>query len=663
MIRFFWKFRNFNLSVIILVMFFCIYKFNELKVFFDSERIIELIEVDQDIIDKSLDDQNLLLVGLSFKDTLSYQEALKIDSLTRNLSLHKNIATVKHALNEKAILNPLLPMPINLFDLSDNQTFNQSFNKLKIYSSNFISNDNKNLLIVITCKDLQSEDQKKNILSTVERKFKSVNYLSINITGQIKSEIYMQNEIIKELIIFSLLSALICSLVLWYFVRRFKIVLISLFANIVSIIFSFSLSNYLFGGIELVMVIIPAIIFIITISDFMHLLHIQKGMNNSYRIFRYQMRNVGVPVFLTSVTTAIGFLSFAFGSFEPLTRFGVITTFSIFICLFIIITLYAHIVNLRLYTTSFSINLVNTIINFIFKISSYRKIIACIFILLIAIAISSFKIDNFLTDELNPKSKLYKEINYFEENFGGIKPLTLTLDKSSDLDFEKIFDSLSINIDFILPDKKNYVIKSRMNDIGSLASSNLYSKIEKEFKQKNTNINIGGIGYLFDQISNELTLEVIYGLFIAISLIGLIFVFINRFNYKYLFVSLLPNIAPLVICVGIISFNDFYISLSNAFIFAIAFGLIVDDSIHIISAYSINRKRNKSPNEAIKYCQNRTYYAIVKTTIVIVVTLIPLLFSEFRSISQLATITILSAIIAIVFDLIYLPLLLTKYVK
>ena len=219
MIRFFWKFRNFNLSVIILVMFFCIYKFNELKVFFDSERIIELIEVDQDIIDKSLDDQNLLLVGISFKDTFSYQEALKIDSLTRNLSLYKNIATVKHALNEKAILNPLLPMPINLFDLSDNQTFNQSFNKLKIYSSNFISNDNKNLLIVITCKDLQSEDQKKNILSTVETKFKSVNYSSLNITGQIKSEIYMQNEIIKELIIFSLLSALICSLVLWYFVK------------------------------------------------------------------------------------------------------------------------------------------------------------------------------------------------------------------------------------------------------------------------------------------------------------------------------------------------------------------------------------------------------------------------------------------------------------
>ena len=663
MIRFFWQFRNINLIVIILIMFFCVYKFNELKVFFDSERIIELIEVDQDIIDKSLDDQNLLLVGLSFANALSYEDALKIDSLTKNLAQHKNISTVKHALNEKIILNAILPMPVNLFDLSSKKTFSQSFNKLNIYNSNFISKNNKHLLLVINCKDLYNEDQKQNVLSLIEEKLSYVKSSDINITGQIKSEIYMQNEIIKELIIFSLLSALICSLILWYFVKRFKIVLISLFANIVSIIFSFSLSNYLFGGIELVMVIIPAIIFIITISDFMHLLHIQKGMNNSYRIFRHQMRNVGIPVFLTSVTTAIGFLSFAFGSFEPLTRFGVVTTFSIFICLFVIITLYAHIVNLRLFTTHHSTNLVNSIINFIAKIASYRKAIACIFILLISIAISSFKIDNFLTDELNPKSDLYKEINYFEKTFGGIKPLTFTFDSNANQNFKKEFDSLEINIDFILPEKQNLIVKSRINDIGSLESSNLYDEIENKFKKKNINVNIGGVGYLFDQISNELTLEVLFGLFIAILLIGLIFVFINKFNYKYLFVSLLPNIAPLVICVGILSFSGFYISLSNAFIFAIAFGLIVDDSIHIISAYSINRKRNKSPQEAIKYCQNRTYYAIVKTTIVIVVTLIPLLFSEFRSISQLATITILSAIIAIVFDLIYLPLLLTKYVR
>ena len=88
----------------------------------------------------------------------------------------------------------------------------------------------------------------------------------------------------------------------------------------------------MFGGIELVMIIIPAIIFIINISDYMHLLNIQKGIKSKYRLFSTQLINIGKPVFLTSLTTAIGFLSFTFGSFEPLMRFGVVTTLSIFIC-------------------------------------------------------------------------------------------------------------------------------------------------------------------------------------------------------------------------------------------------------------------------------------------------------------------------------------------
>ena len=107
----------------------------------------------------------------------------------------------------------------------------------------------------------------------------------------------------------------------------------------------------------------------------------------------------------------------------------------------------------------------------------------------------------------------------------------------------------------------------------------------------------------------------------------------------------------------------FYLSLSNAFIFAIVFGLIVDDSIHIISAYSISRKEKKSVVKSLIYCRENTFNAIIKTTIIIIISLIPLLFSEFRSISQLAYVTILSATIALIFDIIFLPFLLKKYIK
>ena len=81
MIRYFWKYRFFNLALIFLGAFLCSINFKSVKVFFDSERIIELADVDQDVIEKSIDDGNLLLIGVELKDSLSFYELLKINSI------------------------------------------------------------------------------------------------------------------------------------------------------------------------------------------------------------------------------------------------------------------------------------------------------------------------------------------------------------------------------------------------------------------------------------------------------------------------------------------------------------------------------------------------------------------------------------------------------
>ena len=280
------------------------------------------------------------------------------------------------------------------------------------------------------------------------------------------------------------------------------------------------------------------------------------------------------------------------------------------------------------------------------------------------LGIKNLKIDNFLTDEINHRSQLFKEIQHFEQHFGGIKPLSFTLNNYTD-DGNSYVDFLkkkNIHTDFIFTSFDSTLVKTRINDIGAVNSKYLYESLKRHANLNNYNLDIGGIGYLFDQISNDLTYEVLIGLLIAILIIGLIFVFLNSFNVRYFMVSLAPNLVPLFSCLGVMSIFGFYLSLSNAFIFAIVFGLIVDDSIHIISAYSFIRRRKSIPDSII-YCQKNTFNAVIKTTIVIVVSLIPLLFSEFRSISQLSYVTILSAIIALIFDILFLPFLLKEYIK
>ena len=667
MIKFLWKYKYLNLCAIFITFISLLFNISKVNVFFDSERIIELSNVDKSTIEKSLDDSNLLLVGLKFKDKLDFQKINSINNKVNEINKQENISNIKSIFNEKKV-NESLPIsfPIKVLKFKTQNEYLNSINRISKLKSNFICEDFKNLLFVIKCKKLDTDEEKEKFLNFLDKKFNEINGSKVFITGQIKSEIYMQKKVLFELLIFTICTLFLCVILLWYFTKNIYVILLNLLSIFISIFFTFSLSNILYDGIELVMIIIPAVIFIITISDFMHLQNVSRNVKNKFKFFKLQIQKIGKPVFLTSATTAVGFLSFSFTDFEPIKRFGIITTLSIFISLFIIVTLYSIFIDFKWQRKKSENTSINILISHILSLKKYKRFLLIIFASLTLLGISSIKIDNYLTDEINKKSELFSDINYFDTNFGGIKPITISSNQKINYDNQQIIlnnlEKLKIKSDFVYNNNDSLLISARMNDIGSYKSNIIYKKI-KEINNNKENLQISGIGFLFDNISNKLTLNILIGLIIAIVIIGLTFVMINEFNFRYFLVALIPNIVPVFTCLGILYFNGFYFSLSNAFILAIVFGLIVDDSIHIISAYSINRKENKTINEALDYCKKYTYKAVCKTTIVIIISLLPLLFSEFKSISQLAFITIISAIIAVIFDLLFLPLILKSYIK
>jgi predicted RND superfamily exporter protein len=674
MIKVLWKYKYIFLSLILVLLLVSLNNISGLKIFYESERIIELSNESQDIIDKSLDDKNLILLAVEFQDSVKYQDLLDLSNVSLKLSKDQNTKSVRSIFNERVLIkSSVIPFAVKIFDIDNYDKYKTSLSKIKKYGSKFATEDLNSFLFIIKSKDLDSEEQKRSYLNKLEKEF-SQNNIKVYITGQIKSEIYMQDNVTKELLLFIILSSILCSLVLYFYLGNIKLVLINFISVCISLIFSFSLSNKLFGGIELVMILIPAIVFIITISDFMHLLNSDKLYKNKFRSFKTQLEKIGMPVFITSLTTAIGFLSFMFSSLIPLFRFGVITTITIFISLFVIVILYSLIID-------FNINkniknnhfLDDLIVSIVHLKKSYSYVLLASFLVLSFLAFNNFKVDNFITDEINKNSDLYTDINFFDTKFGGIKPVTFIVKNEnpslSSLDsLEEIILNHNFVIDFSLndfskPDNNEYLIKARMKDIGSSQSAVIFDDILLKSKDLSLDLEIAGVGFLFDKISNKMTFEIILGLILAIIIIGLVFVLLNNFNWYYFPISLIPNILPLLTTIGLLSIFGFYFSLSNAFILAIVFGLIVDDSIHIINAYSMSRNRGLSIQESISHCQTYTYKAVIKTSIVIIFTLFPLLFSEFKSISQLSIITIIAAIIALIFDIIYLPKMLIKYIS
>ena len=691
MIKFVWKHKYRLLSLIILCFIFSIYTLKNPKIFYDSERILKYAE-DLEIEKKEIDDpRNLFLVGVEYYEKVQLEDLIKLQSLHYDLYEDENITSSQSVFNDISLhgLNFFFPFGNNQ-KIENKKDFNDFIKKINSKESLFISKDQKKFFYIIILKSGLGEDFNKKFIKNLEYKFNTLEAPSIYITSQVKGEIYIKEKVIKELLYITFISAFLCSLILWIFSRNIKFVSIVIISVLFSITISLMISQILFGGIELVMIIMPAILFIVCISDFMHLVN-DNGETKKSKLeyFKYQVNNIGKPVALTSITTAIGFLSFCFSNVLPISRLGMITTIGILISLFVILVTYSICIDLNLHIIkgkNLQTNKIDNLISKFIKFQNSKKSIPLIFIMsfLCLFGINYFEINNHIYDEFNKSSDLYKEMQFFDKNFGGYKEVFFNIEINDNLKLDSIIKleneikSMGFTLDYSLfgsfkdlksinenyfqeTEEKQISMKTRMPDIGSKKSLILYNRINQKAKDLNIKIQLKGNGYLFDKLSDKITLEILFGLMIAILTICLLFLIISNFNFKYLLIILIPNTFPIFVCIGLMSLGTFYFSLSNAFIFAIIFGLIVDDSIHIITSYRFNILRGVNRKEAIDKSLRVTGKAVIKTTLIIIVTLIPLLFSEFNSISQLGLLTIVSAIIAIVFDLIYLPKLIRYF--
>ena len=106
--------------------------------------------------------------------------------------------------------------------------------------------------------------------------------------------------------------------------------------------------------------------------------------------------------------------------------------------------------------------------------------------------------------------------------------------------------------------KKSFLLRTK--DEGSVITSKKLTDVNSQINDNNI-ISFGGAGYLFDNVSYDLTKNLFIGLLPAIISIGLIFFFLNNYSIPYFIIAIIPNIIPIVVCLGILFCFDFYFSL------------------------------------------------------------------------------------------------------
>ena len=165
---------------------------------------------------------------------------------------------------------------------------------------------------------------------------------------------------------------------------------------------------------------------------------------------------------------------------------------------------------------------------------------------------------------------------------------------------------------------------------------------------------------LYSRLNNTISTQLLEGFTVSFLLITLTML-IGLRSVRYGLISIAPNLFPPAIVFGVWGLLVGELSPYILMLFSISIGLVVDDSVHVLSKYIAARREGRAPEAAVHYSLDKAGSAITITTAALATGTFILVFSNtyyYQNVSLMLTPII---VVALLLDVLYLPPLLVKF--
>lgn len=282
------------------------------------------------------------------------------------------------------------------------------------------------------------------------------------------------------------------------------------------------------------------------------------------------------------------------------------------------------------------------------------------------------KVEQYLREEPSVKAivsvtALYKSIN---QMYNGNRQTAYTLPDNQKKfnQYRKLTNQVpNMSVDVLVSnDKKKARISSRIADVGADSIKNIGVQIDN-WIQANTDSTIvkfqrTGTGLIIDKNAQYVRMNLLQGLGMAIIIVSLLMALLFR-NIKMLFIALIPNVFPLLLAGALLGFIGIELEAGVSIVFAVIFGIAVDDTIHFLSKFKLAQNKGHDIEAALRITFLETGKAICLTTLILFFGFLVMLFSIHPpsvTIGLLISLTLFSALIS---DLLLIPVLIRWFLK
>lgn len=366
---------------------------------------------------------------------------LKLDGVNSVLSEAKLLR-----LEKDTVLKQFVPKPI-FSDVTYKEKkldeIKREIRSIPLYNQMFY-NDTANVSIMLVGIDEEFllDKKKQKVVIDIEQLADSYKgqFEQIHFAGLPHMRVLIGKRILNEMYIFVAISIAVSSLLMYFLFRSIRVTIICNLVVIVTVIWAMG-SIAMFGySVSIMMALIPPLMIVIGIPNCIYLYNKYhqefKAHNNKAKALHRTIKKTGVAMWLTNVTTAIGFMTFLFTNSDKFFEFGVISSVNIMFCYVVsiaLIPIFASLSknpperHLRHLDRKMAVGLLERLV----RITSNHRPLVYIVTIVVTLGAGAgivfMKVTGNITGDLPKNDPILKDVKFMEKNFGGAIPFEILI--------------------------------------------------------------------------------------------------------------------------------------------------------------------------------------------------------------------------------------------
>lgn len=280
-----------------------------------------------------------------------------------------------------------------------------------------------------------------NDLENLVKTFEEETGLGVHVSGMPYIRSWNAKSVIDEIGIFIAAALGITSLIFFLFFRSLRATVIAVSVVVIGAMWAFGLLGLLQYEITLLTALIPPLIIVIGIPNCIFLINkyqqeVNKHGNQALSLQRV-ISKIGNTTLMTNMTTAAGFATFTMLESDLLKEFGIVASINIigiFVLSLLIIPIVYSLMPLpkTKHLRHLNKKWIGSFVSGMERVVRHHRIAvySTTFVILVLslIGLSQIQITGSRIDDLPKNTPYFKDVRFFEEEFGGIMPVEVVVD-------------------------------------------------------------------------------------------------------------------------------------------------------------------------------------------------------------------------------------------